>query len=272
MPRVLIWFVGIPLVAYVALCALVWVFQDRLVWYPGPPPRATPAEFGVDYEDLRLTARDGARVHAWHVRAADPRGVVVVSHGNAGSIENRLELARAFRGMGYDSVLYDYRGYGNSSGTLSEEGTYLDGEAVLDHLAAQGVTPERIALYGESLGGAVAVELARRRGAFALVVEDAFTTLPDVGAEVYPWLPVRLLSRNRYASLEKVGALRVPLLVVHSPDDALVPYAHGERLHAAHPGPKAFLATAGPHGGGGFLQRAEWIEAVRRFLEAHRAP
>jgi len=270
MRRVLIWFLGVPIALYLVLCAVVWVVQDRLVWYPGPPPTRTPAEIGAAFEDWQLTARDGATVHAWRVRADASRGVVVVCHGNAGSIQDRLEHARAFRGLGYDVVLFDYRGYGRSRGDLSEEGTYLDGEAVLDRLAAEGVTPSSIAIYGESLGGAVAIELARRRPVFALIVEDTFTSLPDVGARVYPWLPVRLLTRNRYASIEKVPGLRVPLLVAHSPDDSLVPFEHGERLHAAHPGPREFLRTAGGHNGGGFLQRREWVDRVAQFLERHR--
>ncbi|MBL8861600.1 MAG: alpha/beta hydrolase [Planctomycetes bacterium] len=269
MRRVLIWIVTVPLALYLALCLAVWIFQDRLVWYPGPPPTATPAAIGAPFEELVLTSADGASVHAWHIQADAPRGAVLVCHGNAGSIEHRLEHARAFRALGYDVLLFDYRGYGRSRGRLSEEGTYLDGLAALEHLAARGFDGRRVALYGESLGGAVAIELARRRPCAALIVEDTFTTLPDVGARVYPWLPVRWLSRNRYASLEKIGALGTPLLVAHSPDDHLVPFAHGERLHAAHPGPKAFLITSGGHNGGGFLQRAEWIESVGRFLRAH---
>jgi hypothetical protein len=254
---------------YALLCAAAWIFQDRLVWYPGPPPRRTPADEGLAFDDVVLAARDGARVHAWHVRAGSARGVVVVCQGNAGSIEDRLPLAQAFQRFGYDVLLFDYRAYGGSTGALSEEGTYLDGEAALDHAAASGFGPERTVLYGESLGGAVAIELARRRAVAALVVEDTFTSLPDIGAQVYPWLPVRLLARVRYDSIAKVPGLRAPFLVLHSPEDTLVPFAHAERLFAAHPGPKRMLATAGHHNSGGFLQRPEWRADVRRFLDEH---
>lgn len=265
----LLWLVGVPLALYALVVFVAWYFQDRLVWYPGPPPTLTPAAITAPFEDLELAARDGAAVHAWHVRAPDPRGAVLVCHGNAGSIEGRLPLARTFRSLGYDVLLFDYRQYGRSRGTLSEEGTYLDAEAAYDHLLARGFSPGRIVAYGESLGGAVAVELARRRPCAALFVEDTFTALPDVGAEVYPWLPVRWISRARYDSLGKVGALSVPFLVAHSPDDHLVPFHHGQRLFAAHPGPKEFLETRGGHNGGGFLQRAEWVERVAGFLGRH---
>lgn len=262
----MLWLVAIPVALYALVCLAAWWFQDRLVWYPGPAPTLTPASIGAPFDDLELAARDGATVHAWHVHADAPRGAVLVCHGNAGNVENRLPLARAFRELGYDVVLFDYRAYGRSRGTLSEEGTYLDGEAALDHLAARGFGPERTVVYGESLGGAVAIELARRRPVAALVVEDTFTALTEVGAEVYPWLPVRWISRARYDSLAKVRDLRVPFLVIHSPDDRLVPFAHGRRLHDAHPGPRALLETSGAHGGGGFLQRADWIERVGAFL------
>jgi len=271
MRRVSIWFIAVPVALYLVVCFVAWFFQDRLVWYPGPPPTGTPAAIGAAFEDLELRAADGALVHAWHVKAVRPRGIVVVCHGNAGNIENRLALAQTFRSLDYDVLLFDYRQYGRSRGTLSEEGTYQDGLAALDHAAARGFEPRRTVLYGESLGGAVAIELARRRPCAALVVEDTFTSLADVGAAVYPWLPVRWISRAKYASLEKVGALRVPLLVVHSPDDRLVAFEHGRRLLAAHPGPKDFLETGGAHGGGGFVLRAAWIESVRDFLAKHVA-
>lgn len=271
MRRVLIWFIAVPVALYLVVCFVAWFFQDRLVWYPGPPPIGTPAAIGAAFEDLELHAADGASVHAWHVKAERPRGIVVLCHGNAGNIENRLSLAQTFRSLGYDVLLFDYRGYGRSRGALSEEGTYADGLAALDHAAARGFEARRTVLYGESLGGAVAIELARRRPCAALVVEDTFTSLADVGAAVYPWLPVRWISRAKYASLDKVGALRVPFLVLHSPEDRLVPFDHGRRLLAAHPGPKLLLETSGAHGGGGFLQRSEWIEDVRDFLEKHVA-
>jgi len=257
---------------YLLVCLAAWLFQDRLVWYPGPAPTTTPAAIGAPFEELELRAQDGATVHAWHVKADSPRGAVLVCHGNAGSIENRLLLAQAFRAMGYDVLLFDYRQYGRSRGVLSEEGTYLDAEAALDHLIARGFWPERTAVFGESMGGAVAIELARRRPVAAVLVEDTFTSLADVGATVYPWLPVRWISRTKYASIDKLAGLKLPLMVIHSPDDRLVPYGHGERLFAAHPGLKAFLKTGGAHGAGGFLESSAWTEEVRRFLAESLRP
>jgi len=256
------------LVAYACLCALIALRQGRLVWFPGPPPVTTPADHGLAFDELELVASDGVAIHAWRVRASGPaRAAVVVCHGNAGNIESRIPLARAFVEMGCDVVLFDYRGYGSSQGTPSEEGTYLDAEAAWTWARDAGFDPGRIALYGESLGGAVAIELARRRPVAAVMVADTFTSLRDMGARFYPWLPVRLVLRIRYDSVSKVGDLRVPLLVIHSRDDDLVPFELGEQLFAAAAEPKTFLETEGAHNSGGFATRQGWRAAVRAFLD-----
>lgn len=251
--------------AYASVCAVIYAMQDRLVWFPGPPPAADPGAFGLDWEDARIVTTDGVTLHGWFMPGGPE--AVLISHGNAGAIDGRLPHAAAFHAMGRSVLLYDYRGYGRSEGRPGEEGTYLDAEAAFDWLTARGFAPGAITAYGESLGGAVTVELARRRSPARLILEASFTSLPDVGARVYPWLPVRLLSRIRYDSIAKAPALALPVLVIHSPGDHLVPVAHGRRLHDALSGPKRLLETGGGHNEGGFLQRPEWREAVRRFLE-----
>jgi len=176
----------------------------------------------------------------------------LISHGNAGTVAERLELARAFVAMGRSVLLYDYRGYGRSQGRPSEEGTYLDAEAAFDWLTARGLAPQAIAAYGESLGGAVSIELARRRDPARLIVEATFTSLPDIGARAYPWLPVHLLSRIRYDNIAKAPELTLPVLVLHSPEDELVPFAHAHRLYDALGGERRLVETGGPHNAGGF--------------------
>jgi fermentation-respiration switch protein FrsA (DUF1100 family) len=253
---------------YVIVCAVVAWKQASLVWFPGPPPIQTPANDGIPFDDLRLTTSDGVAIHGWRLRCAGKaRGAIVLCHGNAGNIAMRIPLSRSFLEMGYDVVLFDYRGYGASSGVPTEEGTYRDAEAAWEWTRAAGFEPERIVACGESLGGAVAVELAGRRKVGALILEDTFTSLADMGARVYPWLPVRLILRIRYDSISKIGKLDVPTLVIHSRADDLVPFEMGEQLHQAARGPKLFLETGGAHAGGGFTNRAEWRSAVRAFLE-----
>jgi hypothetical protein len=261
-------FLMILAVGYAALCLIVYLTQAKLVFFPGPSPRATPADFGLEFRELELRTRDGVRLHGWFLPAREARGAVLVSHGNAGSIELRIGLAQAFLEHRWSVLLYDYRGYGKSAGEPDEEGTYRDAEAAWEHLTSiEGFAPERVVLHGESLGAAVAFELARRRPCAAVIAESAFTSLPDVGAKAYPFLPVRWLARFRYDNLAKVAELGVPLLFIHSPDDEIVPVEHGRRLFEAAREPKRLLLTTGGHNDGGFQLRAEWRAEVGAFLE-----
>jgi hypothetical protein len=268
------WWILLALVGiYALVCLVIALNQGRLVWFPGPPPVSTPADQGLAYDDLHLVASDGVTIHAWRLRAPKPvRVAVLVSHGNAGNIEDRIPLARAFLEMGCDVVLFDYRGYGGSGGSPSEEGTYLDAEAAWTWARAAGFPPEHIVAFGESLGGAVAIELARRHPVAAVIVEDTFTSLADMGARIYPWLPIRLVLRIRYDSIAKIGALHVPVMVIHSRADDLVPFELGERLYAAAAGPKRFLETAGRHNESGFMTRPAWRAEVLAFLESAFPP
>jgi fermentation-respiration switch protein FrsA (DUF1100 family) len=240
---------------YAGFCLVVWLAQSKLVWFPGSAPTRTPADAGLAYEDVTLRTDDGVELSAWWIPANEPAGAAIVCHGNAGNIAHRIPLAAALREMGLDVLLFDYRGYGNSDGSPSEEGTYLDAEAAWDHVVSQrGVLPSRLVLFGESLGSGVAVELATRREIAGLVLEGAFSSLPELGARLYPYLPVRLLARVRYDNAAKVGSLDRPLLMLHSPQDRVVPIELGRALYDAATDPKEFVETSGGHNDGGFLR------------------
>ncbi|MEW6742271.1 MAG: alpha/beta hydrolase [Planctomycetota bacterium] len=254
--------------AYALLCLLLFLVQRKLVYFPGPPPEVEPTQAGLPYQDLTLVTRDGEHLHAWLIESKPARGVVLFSHGNAGNIAYRLEGARVFVEAGVSVLLYDYRGYGRSTGSPGEEGTYLDAEAAYEHLVSvRGFAPDRVIAYGESLGAAVAVELALRRRVAGVIAESPFTSLPDLAAAIYPWLPARLLCRLRYDSASKVERLGVPILVIHSRDDEIVPFELGRRLYQAAAEPKRFLETRGGHNDGGFLRREEDRKAVRSFID-----
>jgi len=273
--RRLNWILGLAAL-YLLVVLAFWLWQDRFVYFPGPPAGAPPASTVVDCAEEWIPTPDGERLHAWLARPrgapADERlAAVLVSHGNGGTIANRMQTAETFAAMGRAVLMFDYRGYGGSSGKPSEEGTYVDAVAAYDRLAADPrILPDRIVAYGESLGGAVAIELARRRKVEALVVESTFTSLPDIGQAVYPWIPVRFLSRAKYDSAAKIGAIGVPVLVIHSPQDDLIPFEFGRRLFEAAREPKRFLATAGGHNDWGFSQREDWRTLVREFLAGRR--
>ncbi|MCB9913560.1 MAG: alpha/beta hydrolase [Planctomycetes bacterium] len=253
-----------------AACALALsACQSRLIWLPGAPGGRTPRDAGLAYEELTLTTPDGERLHAWFLPArGEPRGALLLSHGNAGTIEHRLDLARAFVDMDVAVLLYDYRGYGRSTGSPSEEGTYVDARTAWRELVERrGFAPARVLLYGESLGGAVATQLATEVDAAGLVLQDTFSSLADAAAYHYPWLPVRLLLRVDYDSAAKIERIGAPLLVVHSPQDEVVPFAQGEALFAAAREPKELLVTSGGHNDAGWLARPAGLARVRAFVE-----
>ena len=239
------------------------------MYYPQGDIAVTPAAARLAYDDVTVTTEDGEKLSVWWIPAVSPaRGAVLLLHGNAGNISHRIEYAIMFRQMGYGTLLVDYRGYGRSSGKPSEQGTYKDAEAAWRWLTGTRGVPERdIVVFGESLGGAVAAWLAERHTPRALVLASTFTSAVDLGAEIYKFLPVRLISRLRYDTLSRMAHVRAPVLVIHSPADDIIPYSHGQRLYAAAREPKAFLEVSGGHNDGFVFTRPEWVEALRKFLE-----
>lgn len=259
----------IAVCVYAALVAAAYVGQPRLVYFPevGREIVATPAAAGLAYEELALETADGVRLHAWYVKARERRGVVLFFHGNAGNISHRLDALAQFARLGYDTLIFDYRGYGRSEGTPGEEGTYRDADAAWDHLVrARGVDPADVILFGESLGAALAARQAAQSRPRALVLLSAFTSVPELGQELYPILPVKWLAKIRYPTAEYLAGVRAPVLVAHSRDDEIVPFRHGERLFALAPEPKRFLAMSGGHNDAFFFVRPEWEAALAAFL------
>lgn len=263
--------VGLVL-GYAALAALLFVFQSRFIYFPemGREDRATPAQLRLPFEEVRIATADGETLHGWFVPAPDARATVMFLHGNAGSIVHRLDWLPMFQRLRLSALMVDYRGYGASTGSPSEAGTYADAEAAWRHLTkARRLPPGRIVVFGESLGGAVAAQLAARVDPAALVLHSAFTSAPDLAAGLYPFLPARLLTRYRYDTLAAVRQLRCPLLVAHSPRDEIIPVSHGRRLYEAAAVPRQWLELAGGHNDGFIFMRAEWVHQLGEFLQRH---
>jgi len=253
--------------AYFTLLVYVYVKQDGMLYYPSKEIEITPRDIGLDYRDIALMTKDGVEINAWHVPAERSRGVLLFCHGNAGNISHRLDSIRIFHNLGLDVFIFDYRGYGKSRGIPDEEGTYLDAEAAWDYLVDDlGVNPEKILFFGRSLGSAVAVETVLRKRAGALIIESGFTSVPDLGKKYFPYLPVRLLSRFHYASIDKVGKIEIPKLFIHSPDDEIVPYVQGMRLFEKSHGPKEFLPISGGHNEGFLMSGKAYKNGLDAFL------
>jgi fermentation-respiration switch protein FrsA (DUF1100 family) len=256
------------LVAAAILLAAFYFYQHKLIFMPTSALEATPTEAGLAYEDIRVTVDAGELVHAWFMPASDPAApVILFSHGNAGNISHRLETARFLHDLGAAVLMYDYRGYGLSEGSPSESNLYADAAAVYFWLTkTRGVRAERVYLMGRSLGGAVAVDLATRAACAGLIVESSFTSVPDMGKRLYPWLPIDWLARYRFDSERKLGSVPCPVLVLHSFDDEMIPFEMGQRLYAAAPEPKRFVQLSGGHNDLSHFNSAIYVNGLREFL------
>ena len=257
-------------IGYAVLAAALFFYQPRLLYFPDMPTRmveATPRDIGLDFEPLTLATRDGEQLDAWFIPATQARGVLLFCHGNAGNIAHRLDSIRLFHELGLSVLIFDYRGYGHSSGRPTEQGTYLDVDSAWDYLVEKrAILPGQIILFGRSLGAAIAADLASRQGGAAVILESAFTSVPDIAATLYPWLPVRWLSRYRYDTEKKLADIHRPVLIVHSRDDEIIPFANGERLFVAAHEPKQLLELRGGHNDGFIISGKAYIEGLDSFL------
>ncbi len=263
---------GVLLFLYGGLVLWLYFFQSRLIYFPesGREIAATPVQAGLSYEDVQLVTADGVKLHGWYVPAPESRGAVLFFHGNAGNVSHRLNSVQMFHRLGYSVLIFDYRGYGNSEGTPGEQGTYRDSEAAWQYLVEQRqIPPCRIVIYGESLGGSIASWLAARQKPAVLVIASSFTSVADLGQQLYPYLPVRWLVRIRYDTRDNLSAVSVPVLIAHSPEDDVIPFAHGRALFEAAHLPKQFLELSGGHNDGFIFMREAWVKTLNEFLSGH---
>ncbi|GMQ90235.1 MAG: alpha/beta hydrolase [Gammaproteobacteria bacterium] len=253
--------------AYLVLAGLLYAFQGRFIYYPERELVATPAQVGLEYEVVSFETSDGITLSGWFVPAADARGVLLFLHGNAGNISHRMLSLEIFNRLGLSTFIFDYRGFGESQGRPDEIGTYRDAEAAWRYLTEQRkLDPARIVIFGRSLGAAIASYLAGKYTPRALIVESAFTNVPDLAARFYRFMPVRWLSRFRYPTVDYVARVAVPVLVVHSRDDDIVPFRQGRQVFAAANPPKEFLEIRGNHNDGFFVTGAAYVDGLERFL------
>ena len=254
------------LIAYlVILLAMLWL-ENSLLYHPTPFDGSAdwqPRESGV--EDATFQSADGTRLHGWYFHHPNPSAIVLFAHGNAGNVALWSDVGSQWRReLGVSILVFDYRGYGRSEGTPSEAGLMADGRAARKWLSQRaGVDEQQIVLAGRSIGGAVVVDMATE-GARGLILERTFTSVPDAAVVHYPWLPAKLLMRNRYDSLAKIKNYHGPLLMSHGDADTIVPISLGQRLFEAANEPKQWLVEKGC--GHNDPQPPSFVQAVRRFL------
>jgi fermentation-respiration switch protein FrsA (DUF1100 family) len=235
---VLLWLSATAVGGYAALIGALFLFQRRLLFRPGPsrPELGDLGLLGVC--EVVVTTRDGLALLSWYRPPPSGRPVILYFHGNGGHIGRRAERLRRFADAGLGVLLLEYRGYGGNPGSPCEQGLYADAEAAVAFLERQEIAPDRLVLWGESLGAAVAVDLAARREAAAVVLEAPFTSIAAVAQLHYPYVPAAMLLRDRFDALSRIGRIRSPLLVMHGGRDRIVPIRLGRALLEAAPPPK----------------------------------
>ena len=258
---------------YAAFTALIFFSQDRLLFLPNLPGReveATPARIGLAYEQLTLDTEDGVRIDTWFIPASSRSPTLLFFHGNAGNISHRLESIQIFHELGLNVLIIDYRGYGRSTGKPSEQGLYRDAAAAWLYLTkSRGIDAKEIVLFGRSMGGAVATQLAAKTQPAAVILESTFTSVPDMAAKLYPLLPVRWLARLDFNALENIRHIKSPVLILHSPDDEIVPFEHARSLFEAAHEPKRLVELRGGHNDGFIVSGQFYTDSLRRFLDKH---
>jgi hypothetical protein len=265
------------LVGWLAVLLLVGVMlrwlENHLVFVPSRRLEASAADLRRPFQDVHFTTRDGVRLHGWFFPAKEQslraHLVFLLLHGNAGNISHRLDFYDAWLELGVNVFAFDYRGYGRSEGRPSEEGTYRDAEAACHWLEEKGFKTANILAVGESLGGGVASELALRVPVGGVILQNSFTSMTDIGCELYPWLPVRTLGRIKYDTRAKLPRLKAPVLVAHSRGDTFIRFHHAERNLAAASEPKMFWELDGDHSGTVAMGRRRYLEGLEKFLAAY---
>lgn len=252
----------------VALMLFRW-YEHSQVYHPSREWEAGAADLRRPFEDVTFASSDGVALSGWFFPANtnSPRAALAVlaCHGNGGNISHRLDLYSALLETGVNVFAFDYRGYGHSQGRPDEAGTYLDAQAAAAWLRQKGFAGTNLIVYGESLGGGIASELCLREPTGGLILQSTFTSIPDIGAELFPWLPVRWFGAIKYDTRAKLPRLRVPVLVMHSRRDDLIGFHHAEKNFTAANEPKLFIEIQGSHNDP-LQERAQFIAGIEKFL------
>ena len=268
-------FISVVAACYGLLVVVAYFMQGRMLYLAGVPGRAltmTPTDVGMDYQDVSIKTSDGVMLHGWFIDGRSSQ-VLVFFHGNAGNISHRLDSIAQFVDLGLSVLIIDYRGYGQSGGRTTEKGIYRDADAAWRYLIeSRGMVASDIVIFGRSLGASVAARLAAQHQPLALILESSFTSVPDIAQDIYPWLPARWLSRLNHATRDYVQDVRCPVLVIHSRDDEIIPFHHGETIFASANEPRTLLAIRGTHNDAFLRDERAYVEGLRTFLSGLSAP
>jgi hypothetical protein len=245
---------------------------SHVLYHPSHELRGTPADLGLPYESVFLETTDGKRLAAWWVPSESPRGVLLFCYGNGGNISDRLDSIRIFNRLGLDLFIFDYRGYGESNGSPSEQGIYRDAETAWNYLEqTRRIDPQHIVVFGQSLGGAIAARISQTHRPGALILEGAFTSLQEAARDRVPGFFVNLFIPDQYLTIRYLTMIQCPLLIIHSRDDEVIFFYHGEALFAAARGSKELVVIRGSHNRGFLDSQPLYETAIDSFLSKYLA-
>lgn len=263
----LLYVLGMAGIGIVMLNLFFYAAQPGIVFHPMADLAETPSDWGMEFEDVNLESEDGIRLHGWYIPAPNSRRVLLFLHGNAGNISHRRDSLRIFHDLGLDIFIVDYRGFGRSQGQPSEEGLYMDAFSAWHYLTEQrGIEAQDIVIFGRSLGGAVAAQLASRVKPAAVIIESGFSSAADASRLIYPLLSRIVLLRYHFPAADHLARADTPILIMHSLADRIVPIGLGRRLYQHAPQPKRFVELSGGHNDGFLLSMPDYARELAAFL------
>lgn len=257
----------IVIVFVIAFKVFFILLEQKGLYHPYKEIPETPKNLGIVFEDINFKTTDGQLLNGWFVPAKDAKVTVLYCHGNAGNMYHRLHKVKFFHEMEVNFFIFDYRGYGKSTGKPTEKGLYKDAQTAYDYLASRNdVDKNKIVVYGKSLGGPVAADLCNKRQACALILEGSFATVLLRAQQIYPFLPMKLLITQKYDAMSRVQSLRIPKLIAHGRQDEVISFRHAEILYAAAANPRQFLPFDGGHNDDVYVTSAAYIDVLLNFF------
>ncbi len=261
---------GLLLIILLMYALLLVSCENKIIYHPYKYPDGfwDPQSVGINVEDVYFSSADGLKLHAWFVPVPKPVATLLWFHGNAGNISHRLDNIQRLLPLNLNVFIFDYRGYGRSEGTPDEKGIYLDSQAAYDVLVkTKNIPPEKLFLFGRSLGGVCAAKVAQTNPAAGLIMESVFTSARDMAGKLFPFLPLGKMIRSKMDAVGMVPGLTMPKLFLHGTQDEIVPYKLGRKLFAAAADPKEFYDIEGAGHNDTYIVGGEaYFQAIRKFI------
>lgn len=254
-------------IAFLLFYFYVRYLERRTTYLPSRILEANPGQVGLAYEDIYFETSDNIKLHGWLIPAENAKLSLIFCHGNAGNISNRLDKILFFNKLGLNLFIFDYRGYGLSNGTPSEVGLYRDSEAAYNFLKSREPIDQKIIVFGASLGGAVAVDLASKQPLDGLILEGAFASAVDIARTFYPFIPSFFVN-SKFDNIKKISIMKIPKLIIHSENDEIIPFSHGRKIFDRASEPKQFLKINGGHNDAFFVSESEVAPVIRAFIDS----